>query len=128
MKTAKPSTIDEYIAGFPEETQNLLQQVRTIVKKAAPRATETISYGIPTFNLNDTYLVYFAAWKNHLSVYPAPVAHDDFRKELSNYKTAKGTVQFPYDKPLPLDLITRIVKFRVRDNTEKARMQSHQKK
>ena len=117
MKAAKPSSIDEYIAGFPEPIQELLEKVRATIQKAAPQAVETISYAIPTFKLNNTYLVYFAGWKNHLSVYPAPVEHPDFKKELSAYKTARGTVQFPYNKPVPFDLITRMVRHLINENS-----------
>jgi uncharacterized protein YdhG (YjbR/CyaY superfamily) len=108
-------TIDEYIAGFPENVQNYLQQMRNTIRKAAPSAEETISYAIPTFKLNGN-LVHFAAFKNHIGFYPAPSGIEAFRKELAPYPGAKGSVQFPLDKPLPLNLITRIVKFRLEEN------------
>ena len=115
----KPHNIDEYIAGFPNETQKILKQVRSTIRKAVSGAEETISYGIPTFNLNGQYVIYFAGYKNHVSIYPAPRAHDAFKKILSAYKGGKGTVQFPLDKPIPFGLITRIVKFRIKENAKK---------
>ena len=120
MKTTKPVNISEYIAGFPKDTQKILKQIRTTIKKAAPGAEETISYAIPTFKLKGRHLVYFAGYKNHISLYPAPRGNEAFKKELSVYKGGKGTVQFPLDKPLPLNLITRIVKFKIKENLEKA--------
>lgn len=108
-------TIDTYIAGFPPEVQEALEQVRATIKKAAPDAVETISYGIPTFDLGKTHLVHFAGFKNHLGFYPAPVGMETFKSEFSAYKTGKGSVQFPLDQPMPLDLITRIVAFRIKD-------------
>src|SRR5688572_9460560 len=115
----KPKDIDEYIAGFPKDTQKILEQIRVTIKKSAPDAEETISYAIPTFTLKGHYLVYFAGYKNHISLYPAPRGNKEFKKELSVYKGGKGTVQFPLDKPMPLKLITKIVKFRVKENSEK---------
>ena len=120
MKTIKPKDIDEYIAGFPKETQKILEQIRATIKKAAPGAEETISYAIPAFTLKGRYLVYFAGYKNHISLYPAPRGNEAFKKELSVYKGGKGTVQFPLDKPMPLKLITKIVKFRIKKNLEEA--------
>ena len=120
MTTSKPGNIDEYISTFPEETQKILQQVRATVKKSAPAAEEKISYAIPTFTLNGQTLVYFAGYKNHIGFYPAPVKSESFKKELSNYKTGRGSVQFPLDKPMPLALINKIVKFRMKQNEEKA--------
>jgi len=111
-------SIDDYISGFPVEVQYLLQQVRLKIKELAPRAEEAISYGIPTFKLNGN-LVHFAAFKNHIGLYPTPSGLEEFEKELSPYKQGKGSVQFPLDKPLPLDLIGKIVAYRVRKNTEK---------
>lgn len=121
MTTIKPNNIDEYITGFPKTTQKILNQVRATIKKAAPAAQEKISYGIPTFTLNDCYLIYFAGFKNHVSLYPAPRSNEIFKKELSAYKGGKGTVQFPLDKPMPLHLITRIVKFKIKENSIKAK-------
>jgi uncharacterized protein YdhG (YjbR/CyaY superfamily) len=118
MNAKKPESIDQYIASFPPETQKLLKQMRAAIQKAAPEATEAISYGMPAFNQNG-YLVYFGGYKTHIGLYPAPRAIDAFKDELSAYKGAKGTVQFPLDQPLPVNLIARIVKFRVAENMEK---------
>lgn len=106
-------SIDEYIAGFPPETQQLLQQMRTLIRESAPEATETISYAIPTFDLNGKHLVHFAGFAHHLGLYPAPAGMEAFKADLAPYKTGKGSVQFPLDQPLPVDLIRRIVAFRV---------------
>ena len=113
------NTIDEYIAQFPEDVQEKLQQVRAIVRKAAPATEEKIGYGIPTFTLNGKNLVHFGGFKNHIGFYPAPQGLEEFKKELAGYKGAKGSVQFPLDKPLPVTLIKKIVKFRVKGNIEK---------
>jgi uncharacterized protein YdhG (YjbR/CyaY superfamily) len=129
METSKTTfkNIDDYIALFPKETQSLLQQIRATIKKAAPEAVEKISYQMPTFFLNGN-LVYFAAFKNHIGFYPVPTGIEKFKKELSGYKTSKGAVQFPLDKPLPLELITKIVKFRVAENLKKAKEKASKKK
>lgn len=111
--------IDEYIAAFPKEIQKHLQQMRKTIQKAAPQAEETINYAMPTFILNGN-LVHFAGYANHIGFYPTPSGIEAFKKELSVYKGAKGSVQFPLDKPLPLELVTKIVKFRVVENVEKA--------
>jgi len=116
----KPVNIDEYITSFPIEIQKLLEQFRATIKKVAPQATEAISYGIPAFKLNGM-LVWFAAHTNHIGFYPRASAIKVFEKELSIYKGAKGSVQFPLDKPLPVRLITKIVKFRVEENLQKAK-------
>jgi len=115
----KANNIDEYIAAFPTDVQTILEQVRATIKAAAPEAEETISYAIPTFKFNGN-LVHFAAFKNHIGFYPTPAGIDEFERALSVYKQGKGSVQFPLDKPIPLDLITRMVKFRVKRNGEKA--------
>ncbi len=107
-------TIDDYIAGFPEDVQAILQKVRQTIKAAAPNAQETINYQMPTFTLNGN-LVHFAAFKNHIGFYPTPTGIEQFKDELSVYKGAKGSVQFPLDKPMPYDLIRRIVVFRVEE-------------
>ncbi|MCX6225783.1 MAG: DUF1801 domain-containing protein [Bacteroidia bacterium] len=112
--------IDEYILTFPPETQKILGEIRAAIRKEAPDATEAISYQIPTFKLNGKNLVYFAGYKNHIGFYPVPSGMEAFKKELSSYKQGKGSVQFPVDKPLPLELISEIVKFRVLENLEKA--------
>jgi uncharacterized protein YdhG (YjbR/CyaY superfamily) len=109
-----PATIDDYVAGFPRTVQTLLRKVRQTIEKAAPDAQEAISYGIPTFVRDGKTLVWFAAFKSHIGFYPGAAAIAAFRKELSLYKTAKGSVQFPFDQPLPLDLIGRIVTFRAK--------------
>ncbi len=129
MKTDQtaPKTIDEYIAGYPPEVQKILQQIRKTIRKAAPDAEETIAYRMPTFTLKGN-LVYFAAFKSHIGFYPIPTGIEAFKKELSVYKQGKGSVQFPIDKPLPLNLITRIVKFRVKENLERAKTKEKKRK
>ena len=116
---SQSENIDEYIRGFPKEIQNLLKEMKSTIQKAAPDAEEAIKYAMPTFVLNGN-LVHFAAYKNHIGFYPAPSGIDAFKKELSVYKGGKGTVQFPLDKPLPLNLITKIVKFRIEQNLGKS--------
>lgn len=113
---SKINSIDEYIDTFPEDIQRILQQVWRTIKAAAPEAGEKISYGIPTFTLNGKYLIYFAGWKNHISIYPIPTGDDAFNKEISQYVAGKGTLKFPIDKPIPLKLITKIVKLNVAEN------------
>jgi len=122
MKSEKnlPKNIDEYISGFPDEIRLLLEEVRKTIRNVAPEATETISYQMPTFRLNGN-LVHFAAFKNHIGLYPAPTGIETFSKELSAYKGGKGSVQFPISEPLPLDLIKRIVRFRVDENLKKGK-------
>ena len=117
----KPANIDEYIAGFPAETQALLQQFRETVKAVAPAATEAISYAMPAFKL-DGMLVWFAAHANHIGFYPRASAIEEFKQELSGYKSAKGTVQFPINKPLPVDLIKEMVQFRMLENMQKIKV------
>jgi uncharacterized protein YdhG (YjbR/CyaY superfamily) len=117
-ETAK--NIDDYVDRFPKEVQQLLQKIRLAIKRAAPQAKETISYGIPAFTLNGL-LVWFAVHKTHIGFYPRASAIAAFKKELSAYKGAKGLVQFPFDKPLPLALVSRIVKFRVKQNLRKSK-------
>lgn len=109
------SNIDEYIAGFPEDVRTLLQKVRKTIGEAAPQATETINYGIPTFQLNGN-LVHFAAFKNHIGFYPTPSGIDKFREQLSEYENAKGSVKFPISREIPYKLIDEIVRFRVKEN------------
>lgn len=113
----KPVNFSEYIAEFPEETQQILEQLRTTIKAAAPQAEEVMSYGMPGFKSNGM-VVWFAAHKNHIGFYPRPSGIEAFKNELSIYKGAKGSVQFPLDKPLPLGLITEIVKFRLAENLQ----------
>jgi uncharacterized protein YdhG (YjbR/CyaY superfamily) len=119
MKNTIAENIDDYIAEFPKEIQKKLKDLRATIKKAAPKAEEKISYAMPTFAMNGN-LVHFAAFKNHIGFYPAPRAIQEFKKELAGYEGSKGTVQFPLDKPLPLSLISKIVKYRVAQNLEKA--------
>jgi uncharacterized protein YdhG (YjbR/CyaY superfamily) len=121
------TSIDEYIATFPEEIQKKLQEMRATIRAAAPDAEEKISYQMPTFTLNGN-LVHFAAFKNHIGFYPAPRGIEAFKDELSIYKGAKGSVQFPLDRPLPLELVSRIVKFRVAENLAKAEKKPARKK
>jgi uncharacterized protein YdhG (YjbR/CyaY superfamily) len=115
----KYETIDQYIAGFPTDVQAMLQEIRKTIKKAAPEAVEKISYGIPTFFLKSN-LVHFGGYKNHIGFYPGSGAINQFKEELSAYEQSKGTVRFPLDKPVPLDLIRRVTEVRVRENLEKA--------
>jgi uncharacterized protein YdhG (YjbR/CyaY superfamily) len=121
------STIDEYIANFPAGVQKILQKLRATIKAAAPGAQEKISYQMPTFFLKGN-LVHFAAYKKHIGFYPAPRGIEVFKAELSAYKGAKGSVQFPIDQPLPLDLIRRIVEFRVAENLKNAEVKAKKKK
>src|SRR5215210_4614894 len=111
-------TMDEYINTFPEDVRHILNELRQTIKEVAPEAEETINYQIPTFTLYGN-LVHLAAFKNHIGFYPTPSGMEAFKKELSSYKGAKGSVQFPIDQPLPLSLIRRIVKFRVKENEER---------
>jgi uncharacterized protein YdhG (YjbR/CyaY superfamily) len=115
---SSPDPIDAYIAQFPDEVQERLRTLRKIIKDAAPEAEEKISYRMPTFFLHGN-LVYFAAFKHHIGLYPAPSGVEAFMAELSAYRSGKGSIQFPMDQPLPADLISRIVKFRVAENTKR---------
>ena len=108
----KYTTIDEYIATFPKDVQDLLEKIRETVKAVAPEAEETISYAIPSFKFNGKYLVHFAGYKNHIGFYATPSGHEKFKAELSKYKQGKGSVQFPFNKSIPYDLIKRMVEFR----------------
>jgi uncharacterized protein YdhG (YjbR/CyaY superfamily) len=116
---AAAANVDRYIAGFPPAVQRILRKIRTTIRKAAPTATESISYGIPAYTLNGR-LIYFAGFTKHVSIYPAPRGAGAFKEELAGYKGGKGTVQFPLDRPIPYGLITRIVKFRAKQNREGA--------
>jgi len=122
-----PSTIDEYIAGFPPDVQEILEKIRLTIRKAAPEARETIKYRMPTFTLKGN-LVHFAAFKNHIGFYPVPTAIEQFKDELSVYQGGKGSIRFPLDKPIPYDLIRRIVEFRVKENLERAEANAKGKK
>ncbi len=119
MTTSKATSIDAYIADFPPKTQLILGQVRETIRQAAPAATEAIKYAIPAFVLHGN-LVFFAAFKNHFGFYATPTGHGAFEKELSVFIQGKGSVQFPIGEPMPLDLIGRIVKFRLAENLAKA--------
>ncbi len=121
MKSGKNiiNTIDEYIGSFPDDIQIILEKIRQTIKEAAPDAEEAISYAIPMFKLNGKNLVHFAAFKNHIGFYATPTGHKAFVKELLVYKQGKGSVQFPIDKPIPLNLITQIIKYRVKENEQK---------
>ena len=121
MKSKKATfqSIDEYIGTFPENVQKIMEQLCATIKSAAPEAGEKISYNMPTFTLNGTYLVYFAGWKSHIAFYGAPRGNPAFKEDLSPYEAGAGTLQFPYDKPLPYDLITRVVKFRAAENQKR---------
>jgi len=113
------NSIDEYIAGFPPETQKVLEEMRALIRASAPGATESISYAIPTFDLNGRHLVHFAGYKTHIGFYPVPSGLEAFKEDLMPYKQGKGSVQFPLGQPLPTDLIRRIVEFRVAENIGK---------
>jgi uncharacterized protein YdhG (YjbR/CyaY superfamily) len=110
-------TVDEYIGSFPKSIQDVLEKLRRTIQNAAPEAEEVISYQIPTYKLNGS-LVHFAAFKNHIGFYPTPSAIKVFKKELSRYETAKGSVKFPMDKPIPFDLVRKIVEYRMKENLE----------
>ena len=114
-----PKNIDEYIVGFPEDVQEILEKIRLTIKNAAPDAQETINYGIPTFKLKGN-LVHFAGYKKHIGFYPAPSGIEKFKEELSAYEGAKGSVKFPLNQPMPYDLIDEIVRFRVKEKKKKA--------
>lgn len=124
MAATKHSSIDEYIAGFPQNVQMVLQEIRAVIKDAAPEALETISYDMPTFNLNGTYLIYFAGWKKHIALYPViGKIFEALSAELSGYKGTKGSVHFPLNKPTPLDLIRKITELRIVEHQAAARKQ-----
>jgi uncharacterized protein YdhG (YjbR/CyaY superfamily) len=123
----KPNNIDEYITNYPDDVQAKLQTLRETIREVAPEASETISYGMPTFQLKGN-LVHFAAFKNHIGFYPVPTGIEAFKEELSVYKQGKGSVQFPLDQPLPLELVRKIVAFRVAQNLEKAEAKAKKKK
>lgn len=126
MPSKQSDPINEYISAFPPETQKILQELRVTIRAAAPSAQEKISYQMPTFFLSGN-LVHFAAFENHIGFYPTPSGIEAFKKELSTYKSAKGSVQFPISKPLPLNLVRKIVKYRVVENTKKAGPASRKK-
>lgn len=117
----KAKNIDEYVKDFPTGTKKMLQQIRSTIKKTAPGSEEVISYSMPAFRLNKRILVYFAGWKDHVSVYPVPKANQTLQKEISRYQTGRGTLQFTLDKPLPVKFISKIVKLRMKENSEAAK-------
>lgn len=110
-----PNVIDDFISAYPQDVQVVLQKICATIKKSAPQAEETIGYGIPTFKLNGKNLVHFSAFKEHIGFYPTPSGIEHFKKELSAYEGAKGSVKFPLNKPIPYSLITKIVQFRVKE-------------
>ncbi|MGY4884156.1 MAG: iron chaperone [Nanobdellota archaeon] len=118
MDIKKINSVDDYIIKFPKDIQDILQKLRQTIKDSAPHAKEAMSYGAPAFQLNGN-LVLYAAFKNHIGLYPTPSAIKKFKKELDGYETSEGTIKFPLDKPLPFDLIKKIVKFRVKENLQK---------
>ncbi len=122
----KPASVDEYIQSFPSDIQAILQEVRQVIRSAAPQAEEGISYQMPAFKLNGI-LVYYAAFKDHISLFPTASGVEAFKDEVTGYQTSKGTIQFPLDRPLPLDLIRRIVQFRVKESLERS-SQKHGRK
>lgn len=126
QNNSKPENIDQYITDFPKEVQKILTEVRTTIQKAAPEASEKMSYAMPTFYL-DGNLVHFAAYKHHIGFYPAPSGLKAFEEEISQYKNSKGAVQFPIDQKMPLALITKIVKFRIAENKLKAKAKAKKK-
>lgn len=115
IPTKKFETMDEYIESFPENVQDILEKLRDTIRKAAPRAVESISYQMPTFKLDKKRLVYFSAWKNHIGFYSIPEGNEAFRKELSPYRGEKGSLRFPLDKPIPYDLVKKIVVLRSKE-------------
>jgi uncharacterized protein YdhG (YjbR/CyaY superfamily) len=117
-RSKRVNTIDEYIASFPKPIQDILQKLRQTIQESAPQAQEAISYQIPTFKLNGN-LVHFAAFKNHIGFFPTSSGVAAFKKELSEYEISKGTIRFPLDKPIPFDLVRRIVKYRVKENLDR---------
>ena len=119
LKLKKMTTVDDYIASFPKDIHTLLKSVRKTILEKAPHAIESMSYGMPAYKTNDKPLVYFAAYKNHIGFYATPQGHTEFSNELSKYKSGKGSVQFPLDQPIPLDLIGRIVEFKAKENSKK---------
>jgi uncharacterized protein YdhG (YjbR/CyaY superfamily) len=120
MNTTQATTIDAYIADFPEDIQRVLREVRETIRQTAPDAVESISYGMPTYKLRGKPLVYFAAFKNHIGFYATPTGHAAFAAEMARYKQGKGSVQFPLNEPMPLELIRRIVAFRVQENADRS--------
>lgn len=115
----KATSVEAYIASFPDDVQQHLSAIRSVIVKAAPNAAESVSYGMPAYKLNGKPLVYFAAYKNHIGFYATPSGHKEFEKELSKYKQGKGSVQFPLTEPMPLKLIEKMVKFKAKEHITK---------
>jgi len=126
-ETKPPQSVDEYISLFPTEIQSKLAKLRSVIKKAAPVAEEKLSYGMPAYT-HKGMLLYFAAHTNHIGLYPYPSAMETFRKEITQYRTSKGTIQFPYDEPIPYGLVSDIVKFRLQENIKKDELKRRKKK
>lgn len=120
MATPKATTINAYLKPFPKEVRDKLQKIREAIQKAAPKATEAISYGIPAFRLNGTYLIYFAGYKSHVSIYPTPAVDAELRKQLAPYHVSRGTLRFALDKPLPMPLIRKVIKAKIAENKARA--------
>lgn len=116
MAKSTYKSVDDYIQGFPRDIQKVLEETRSLIQELVPDAEETIKYDMPTFTLNGKNLVYFAAWKKHLGFYPVPTGNPEWEAKLANYKTGNGSIQFPYDKMIPYDLIKKLVKYRVQEN------------
>ena len=127
MQTVKAGSVNEYIALFPKEIQKILKEIRTAIIKAAPDTEEKISYGLPAYHLHGKPLVYFGGFEKHIGFYATPTGHEAFAKELSAYKQGKGSVQFPIEKPIPWNLITKIVKFRAKENLQKVKLKDQKK-
>ena len=115
-----PNTIDAYVATFSPDVRSILQQIRQVIHETIPGLGETMSYGMPTFTLNGKYLVYIAAHKKHIGLYPAPTGVEEFQEAVARYGGGKGTLKFPLDQPMPFDLIRRVVQFRAKENADKA--------
>lgn len=118
---AKANTVGEYIAAFPDDTRKILKRIRAIISKTIPKAEETISYGIPTFRMNDSYVVYLAGFKKHVSVYPAPKGSAAFEKQLAPYRSGQSTAKFPLDEPIPEKVIIQIVKQNLKNNKQRTK-------
>jgi len=127
MKTGFHS-IDEYIEGFPEETQKALKEICATVKALVPTAEEYISYKMPAFKVNGEYFIHFSAWKNHIGMYPIPAGNEAFQKQIEPYRSAKSSLSFPLDKPMPIKLIEKFIKFRIAENLKDAKAKTIKRK
>ncbi len=127
QKTTKPQTITDYIFDFPKDVQKKLERIREIARKTAPAAEEVISYGVPTFKLNGTYMVYFAGYKNHISIYPIPHGDDNFQAEIKPFVAGKGTLQFPLGKRMPWELVEKIIAQSLLTNLERTQSKKPKK-